>query len=477
MSLPRNKTKIVSTVGPASDHLSILEEMIRAGTNVFRMNFSHGDLDSMGAAMRRIREASRAVGTRVAILADLPGPKIRIGEMKSEATELRAGHPFTLTTEEILGSEEAASVQFARLSQVVGPGDRMFLNDGSIQLEVVTVEGPKVECMVVSGGSLSSRKGLNLPEVDLGVPAFTDRDRECLDFALGEGVDAVSQSFVEKAADLRAVREAAASAGHQPFLIAKIERARALQCIDEIITEADGIMVARGDLGVEVSIERIALVQKQLIRKANQAGKPVITATQMLESMTTSRRPTRAEATDVANAILDGTDAVMLSGESAVGKYPVEAVETLARIAEVTEPSRPALPPTDLVSTGNDGDRRQPSDLVAISVATATLRATPAAVVVPTRGGATARRISRFRLPVWVAAVSSSEKTCRDLLFSYGVIPVLESEHPTDWRPWIEDWLVEQGIDGSMVFLTEGPSRKHPGRNHRLEIIELSGHS
>lgn len=475
MPLPKNKTKIVSTVGPASESAPVLEQMIRAGTNVFRINFSHGDLDSQGAVIRRVRKASRATGVRVAILADLPGPKIRIGEIEPEPVELRAGQRFSFTTEESIGNQDMATVRFRNLPSVVNPGDRVFLNDGLIQLRVVAIEGETVECEVVSGGTLSSRKGLNIPDVDLGIQAFTDRDRECLHFALQEGVDAVSQSFVESASDLVAVREAAAEAGHQPFLVAKIERARALRRIDEILEEADGVMVARGDLGVEIPIERIALVQKELIQKANRLGKPVITATQMLESMTTSHRPTRAEATDVANAILDGTDAVMLSGESAVGKYPVEAVEMLARIAASTEPARRPLSAAEGTAPREAGSRVRPSDLIASSVATALQASVPAAIVVPTRGGATARRIARFRLPVWVTAVSSSEKTCRDLLFSYGVFPVLEPDHPTDWRPWIRNWMAAHDVSGDLVLLTEGPSRKHPGRNHRLEVIELGG--
>ena len=226
---------------------------------------------------------------------------------------------------------------------MVKPGDTLYLNDGLIQLEVREVTGPEVHCRVIMGGELRSRKGLNLPGIDLGISAFTERDPECLKFAVENGVDAVSQSFVEKAADIEGVRDAAAGIGRVPFIIAKIERSRALERIDEIIKAADGIMVARGDLGVEVPIEKIAVIQKDVIRRANQRAKPVITATQMLESMTANRRPTRAEATDVANAVLDGTDCVMLSGESAMGNYPVEAVDMLAKIAAAAEPYRHSL--------------------------------------------------------------------------------------------------------------------------------------
>ena len=278
---------------------------------------------------------------------------------------------------------------------------------------------------------------------------------------------------METAADMAAVRRAAAEMGHHPFLIAKIERSNALNHIDDILQAADGIMVARGDLGVEIPIAQIAIIQKQLIWKANRLGKPVITATQMLESMIGNRRPTRAEATDVANAVLDGTDAVMLSGESAVGQFPVEAAEMLAEIAAKIEPLRTVFPVREeLAASDGDADVSLP-DLIARSVVTTARRIAPTVVIVPTHSGATARRITRFRLPVWTVAVSSYEKTCQDLLFSYGVQPVCEQEHPTNWRGWIRNWLAAQGLDGHLVVMTEGPSRKHPERNNRMEIVDL----
>ena len=473
MPLPANKTKIVCTVGPASDSPHVLERMIRAGMNVVRLNFSHGDFSTHAETIGRIRAASQAVGQRVAIMADLPGPKIRIGQFEREPIELEAGDRFTLTTRTVDGDQARVSVSFASLPRVVEAGDLLYLNDGMIQLKVIGVSGPDVDCEVVVGGELRSRKGLNIPDIDLGISAFTKHDRACLEFALQQGVDAVSQSFVESGADVAVVRGAAEQMGYQPFVIAKIERTRALERIDDILQVADGIMVARGDLGVEIPIERIAVVQKQLMRKANFLGKPVITATQMLESMTTNRRPTRAEATDVANAILDGTDAVMLSGESAMGRYPVAAVKMLADIAAAIEPFRRAHPVLDEVrSDAADAEIRLP-DLIALSVTTTLQRITPAAVIVPTRGGATARRITRFRLPVWITAVSSAEKTCQDLIFSYGVYPVCEPDHPSDWHSWIRNWVQVQEIDGDLVILTEGPSRRHPERNNRMEIIDL----
>lgn len=474
MALPPNKTKIVCTIGPASESLEVLEQMIRAGMNIARLNFSHGDFSSHEKVIENIRAASRAVGQSVTIMADLPGPKIRIGQLAQEPIELKSGETFILTTEGIVGDSRRVSVSFARLAEAVKPGDTLFLNDGFIQLEAVGVEGNDVECRVVVGGELRSRKGLNLPGIDLGISAFTDRDHQCLEFAMEQKVDAVSQSFVERAADIVAVRNAANALGHNPFIIAKIERAGALKHMDEILKAVDGIMIARGDLGVEIPIEEIAVVQKRLMRQANLLGKPVITATQMLESMTNNRRPTRAESTDVANAIIDGTDCVMLSGESAMGKYPVEAVAMLAKIAASIEPRRRDYPMREAVEAYSQEGEIKLTDLIALSVETTLEHISPAVVVVPTRSGATARSIARFRLPVWIAAVSSQETTCQGLQFSYGVYPVHEPDHPEDWNAYIRDWLRSHEVEGNLVVLTEGPSSKHPEANNRMELIDLA---
>ncbi len=473
MKLPPHKTKIVCTIGPASESPEILEKMIRAGMNVARLNFSHGDFPGHKRVIENLRAAARKAGHRLAILADLPGPKIRIGQFGKEPIELKPGETFTLTTDEVLGDTQRVSVSFSTLPQSVKAGDMIFLNDGFIQLEVLGINGREVPCRVIVGGELRSRKGLNLPGIDLGITAFTDHDRRCLQFALENGVDAVSQSFVESGKDLNAVRQAAASLGFSPFIIAKVERSRALSHIDEILDAADGIMIARGDLGVEIPIEQIALVQKQLMRKANLLGKPVITATQMLESMTDNRRPTRAEATDVANAILDGTDCVMLSGESAMGKYPVESAAMLAKIAAAIEPYRPAHYIRETLQGAGRADRTRLTDLIALSVETTLEQTSPAAVFVPTHSGATARSIARFRPPVWITAVSSQESTCQRLQFSYGVYPVHEPDHPEDWNAFARKWLQDHGVKGNLVVLTEGPSVKHPEANNRMEIIDL----
>ena len=475
MTLPASKTKIVCTIGPASESPDIIEKMIRAGMNVARLNFSHGDFSGHKKVIENIRTAAQASGRRVAIMADLPGPKMRIDQFAHEPIDLKSGDKFTLTTRDIIGNNEEVSVSFDRLPQVVKKGDVLFLNDGIIQLEVIASNEKDVRCKVQVGGELRSRKGINLPGINLGISVFTDHDRRCLEFAMEQGVDAVSQSFVETAEDITAVRTAAAELGHNPFIIAKIERAGALNQIDTILDAADGIMIARGDLGVEIPIERIAYTQKNLMFKAVLRGKPVITATQMLESMTTSKRPTRAEATDVANAILDGTDCVMLSGESAMGKYPVEAVTMLASIAAEIEPYRPGYRRKEVLEKyGRDGNVSF-TDLISLSVELTLQRATAAAVVVPTVSGATARNVSRFRLPVWIMAVSPRNDTCQNLQFAYGVHPVFEPEYPHDWNIFARDLLQSHSLKGDLVILTEGPSSKNPDANHRMELIDLTG--
>jgi pyruvate kinase len=473
MPFPPNKTKIVCTIGPASNSPEILKQLILAGMNVARINFSHGDFAGHARAIENIRSAALEADRRVAILADLPGPKIRIKEFETEPVELIAGDTFTLTAEEIVGGPSSVSVSFSRLPQVVNTGDRLFLNDGLIQLRVLKVWENHVQCEVIAGGEIRSRQGLNLPGIKLGISAFTGHDKKCLKFAAKHGIDAVSQSFVETGRDINAVRKAASRLGYDPFIIAKIERSRALDNFDGILKAADGIMIARGDLGVEIPIEEIAVVQKQLMRRTNIVGKPVITATQMLESMTGNRRPTRAEATDVANAIIDGTDCVMLSGESAMGKYPVHAAAMLAGIAAAAERQGLGHRLRETLKTQSREGTISMTDLIALSVQNVIERITPATVIVPTHSGATARNITRFRLPVWTTAVSSQESTCRNLMFSYGVIPVHTPDHPEDWKSFAKDWLESQGVEGDLVVLTEGPSSKHPDSNNRMEIIDL----
>ncbi len=473
MLLPNHKTKIVATIGPASDSPEMLERLIRAGLNVARLNFSHGDFAGHAECITRIRAAEKATGGRVTIMADLPGPKMRLGKIEPEPIQLQPGEVFTLTSEEVVGNSQRVSMSFERLPKVVKPGDRLFLNDGLVQLVVEHVAGNDVHCKVAVGGELRSRKGLNLPGIDLGISAFTDHDRACLEFALKNGVDAVSQSFVETAPDIQAVRTAAKAVGKQPFIIAKIERADALRHFDEILKAADGIMVARGDLGVEVPIEEMAILQKQLIAKASLVGKPVITATQMLESMVSSRLPTRAESTDVANAILDGTDCIMLSGESAMGKYPEESVAMLAKIAAFTEAHRPPTRLNDLKALASQRQPATAAEAIASVVETALETVPCAAVFVPTRTGTTVRMISRFNPAVWIVALSRDAAVCQGLAFSYGVHAVQLTDDPENWNNFARQWLRDHRIPGPVAMLVAGPSTRNPEANYRLEFLRV----
>jgi pyruvate kinase len=475
MALPGHKTRIVATIGPASESPAVLREMMAAGLDVARLNFSHGDFATHGRVIDSLRAAEAAAGRRVAIMADLSGPKIRVGLLGVEKIHLRAGDPFTLTADEVVGGPERMSVSFKKLPQVVKRGDLLSLNDGYIQLEVEAVRGADVACVVRVGGELRSRKGLNLPGIDLGIGAFTDRDRECLAFAMERGVDAVSQSFVESGSDIEAVREAARRLGRRPFIIAKIERSRALDRLDEILDAADGIMIARGDLGVEVPIERIALVQKDIMRRAGLRARPVITATQMLESMTAYRLPTRAEATDVANAILDGTDAVMLSAESATGAFPVESVAMLAKIAAAVEPAQHPVPMKKRYAGLDLAGRVRPEHLIAVSVEASLEFLRPAMIVVPSATGTTARLLASLRLPVPVVAISPNPSTCQHLQFSYGVTAVHRQDRPVSWTSFVKEWMSRHGLQGQFAILVERVPFDDPAGEHRLEIIRIEG--
>jgi pyruvate kinase len=472
INYPLNKTKIICTIGPATNTPEMMDALLHAGMNVARLNFSHGDFGTHADHIRELKKASARTGIRLAIMADLPGPKMRIGELEEESIELVTGETFTLTTENMLGIQQRVSVSFKQLCNVVNPGDKLFLNDGLISLLVKQVSNTEVHCEVRSGGELLSRKGLNLPGIDLGFSAFTPHDRDCLQFALEHGIDAVSQSFVANKDDILDLKQAAADMGYQPFVIAKIERSEALNNLDEILDVTNGIMVARGDLGVEIPIATMAVVQKSIIQRAANKATPVITATQMLESMTEHRRPTRAEATDVANAILDGTDAVMLSAESAMGRYPVEATAMLAEIAAKTEPHRkqnrePERP-------DQQQKQQQVVDLIAYGLKRAVTTINPLAVIIPTRSGSMARNVTRYRLPIWITALSAKESTCQSLQFSYGVYPFKVERDVAEWTPYLREWFKQQQINEGMAVLTQGPSAEYPCGNHRIEFVDLS---
>lgn len=474
MDLPNKKTKIVCTLGPATEEPAVLERLIRNGMNVARINFAHGDLETHARMIANVRVAAANTGQRVAIMGDLPGPKMRIGELAEEPVELVRDEPFVLQTEPILGDATRASLEFPALPQVVKPGDHIFMNDGYIDLQVERVTPNEVHTIIMVGGELRSRKGVNFPGIDLGISAFTKQDHALLAFAAEQRLDAISQSFVEGPHDITAVRDAATALGYHPFIIAKLERAVAVQNLETILQSVDGIMVARGDLGVEIPIEEVAVVQKRMIRQANRYGKPVITATHMLESMIDNRRPTRAEATDVANAILDGTDCVMLSGETAIGQFPDEAVAVMARIARTTEASRAGDSALERFLT-EEGTHRDLSleDRTALSVYHTARELDPTIIFTPTESGATSRRLARFKLPTWIVALSRHEDTCQRLQFSYGVHSVHMPGRHGPWENDARQWCAEQGIQGGIVLLTEGTSLIRPGGATRISILYL----
>ncbi|MCB8960628.1 MAG: pyruvate kinase [Ardenticatenales bacterium] len=475
-NLPKQKTKIVATIGPASADLETLQALLEAGLSIARINFAHGDFASHEQTIANVRAAAEKTGRRVAIFGDLPGPKMRIGQLAEEPIQLEIGQTFTLQTEPMIGNRERVYVQFDGLTDAVKPGDAIYMNDGYIQLRVESVEADTVHCLVRVGGELRSYKGVNFPGIDLGISAFTDQDREFLAFAAGQRLDGVSQSFVATAADIKAVREAAAALDYHPLLIAKIERAGALEHLEEIIAAADGIMVARGDLGVEIPIEDIPAQQKAIILQTNLAGKPVITATQMLESMTNNRRPTRAEVTDVANAILDGTDCVMLSGETAIGKYPVEAVATMARVAAATERTtdRETIALVDVLRAQEAKGALTTNELISYSVFRMAKRLQPTAVIVPSRSGASARRTTRFRLPQWIIAPSRNPACSQKLQFSYGVFPLDAPADVTDWKSYFLDLVADFDLDDGLLMLVEGAGTLNRRDTKRIEIIDLS---
>ena len=422
----RQKTKIVCTIGPASESPQILEALIKAGMDVARLNFSHGTHAEHLRKIESVREIADRIRQPVAILQDLAGPKIRIGKMKEGGSELRRGEKFLLTNRQIMGDEKGVSVSYPSLPREVKTGDRILLADGTIELQVLGSDGQDIECRVVVGGVLTSHKGINFPTGTILAAPFTEKDHEDLLFGIQKGVDLIGLSYVKEASDIERVRGILKKESADIQVIAKIERKEALENIDEILLAADGIMVARGDLGMETPLERIPNVQKRLIRKANALGKPVITATQMLRSMVDHTQPTRAEVTDVVNAIYDGTDAIMLSEETASGRFPVESVQMMAKIAQAAEEE---FPFDQFLTREPDRETDLPR---AISRAASLLAEAvgASAIVTPTESGSTARWVSRLRPRQPILALSRHLSTVRSLNLCWGVYPVLVS----DWK-------------------------------------------
>lgn len=476
--LADHKTKIVCTIGPSSSSEEVLRALILRGMNVARLNFSHGELCHHREIIHRIRKIASEMGKIVAILVDLPGPKIRVGKLANEPLLLQQGETVVLTTSTEPFDKSFIPIDYPKLTESISPGSLIYINDGFLQLECFEVSGHNVKCKVIVGGELTSQKGVNLPGSNVFLEPVTEKDLQMLDFALDEGLECFSISFIESADDIRKVREYAALKGKQVFLVAKIEREKAVQNINGILLEADAIMIARGDLGVEIPIEDVPVVQKKIIHKANLLSIPVITATQMLESMTSNIRPTRAEATDVANAIIDGTDAVMLSAETAVGKYPLNTVETMTKIARQTEKWRSTSKTgIFLMKKAMSKMQLQIDDIIALQINEALQQLPIKYLLVPTASGETCRRISRFRPDTWIIGFSRYPSTCDSLAFQYGVHPIFVEGKVTDWEHTAFEQLKQHGIyaPGELVIITQGQTVGHgkKGGTNLLKFIQL----
>ena len=415
------RTKIVATIGPASRDPVILQKLIEAGVNVVRMNFSHGEHADHLQVMRAVRDIALRTGRSIALLQDLSGPKIRTGRVKDNGVELRDGATVAITIDEsVEGTSELISTTYDPLPRDVNPGDRILLDDGNLELKVMRTEGERVITEVVHGGLLKSNKGMNLPGVRLSTPALTEKDRRDLAFGVEHGVDYVALSFVRQAKDVEETKALIRSLGGTMPVIAKIEKREAIDDLAQIMGAADGVMVARGDLGVELSTEEVPTLQKRIIQMANGAGKVVITATQMLESMIEHARPTRAEASDVANAMLDGTDAIMLSAETASGRFPLEAVETMSRIAGYTEEHYGFTSPARVGGAASSMVARS----LARVAATVAEELDCKLILAFTESGATARLVSSYRPRARIVAITYNDETFRRLSLWWGVVPV-----------------------------------------------------
>jgi pyruvate kinase len=468
------KTKIVCTIGPASESVEKLVELIEAGMNVARLNFSHGNYEEHGMRIKNIREAAKRTGKTVAILLDTKGPEIRTHNMENGAIELKEGSEVIISMEEVLGTPEKFSITYAGLIDDVTVGSKILLDDGLIGLEVLAIDKEKgeIKTKVLNSGVLKNKKGVNVPGVRVNLPGITEKDAQDIIFGIEQGIDFIAASFVRRASDVLEIRELLEM--HNALhiqIIPKIENQEGVDNIDEILEVADGLMVARGDLGVEIPAEEVPLVQKELIKKCNALGKPVITATQMLDSMQRNPRPTRAEASDVANAIFDGTDAIMLSGETAAGCYPVEAVKTMHQIASRTEQ---ALQYRDLLTQRTKQSGTTITDAIGQSVAHTALNLDVAAIVTPTVTGHTARMISKYRPKAPIVAVTADEAVSRKLALVWGVYSkVAPQASSTDE---MLDIAVEAAVGtgivkhGDLVVITAGVPVGETGSTNLMKV-------
>ncbi len=472
---PEKRTKIVATVGPASQSRDVLRGMILAGLDVVRLNFSHGEYETHAAVIECVRELSHDLDVPIAILGDLRGPRIRVGEIEAGAISLAPGQALVLTPEPVPGNAQRVSISFPDLAGDLKPGDLLLVDDGDVELRVEKLgHHGDIHCRIVQGGTLSSRRGINLPGIRVSLPSVTDKDKQDVAFAVEQDIDFLALSFVQSAADVRSLKQLLSDGDADMPIIAKIEKEGALKDIDAIIQEAYGVMIARGDLALEMSFQEVPVAQKKIIARCRAAAVPVITATQMLESMMTETHPTRAEATDVANAIFDGTDALMLSGETAIGQYPVESVATMATIAaraeaawlnhEVTE-LPDLLPASSIDST------------IAYLSHLAARHLKVAAVVTYTQSGSTARRVCRHRPRAPILALTPRSNTRRRLALSWGIWSIL-SEEITDIAQ-ISDHAVGQarccGLaqSGDEILITAGTPFGMPGNTNLLKLEQV----
>jgi pyruvate kinase len=469
------RTKIVATVGPASRDPAVLERLILSGVDVVRLNFSHGEALQHIAVLKDVRAIAARHDRAVAVLQDLCGPKMRTGLLAGGGpVELRPGARVRITTDEtILGTAERISTTYDALPRDVKPGDRILIDDGNLELKVLGASGDEVDTEVVYGGLLKPKKGMNLPGVDVSTPALTSKDRDDLAIGLANGVDYVALSFVRRAADVEEAQALVRAAGRNTPVIAKIEKPEAIDDLAQIIDAADGVMVARGDLGVEMSTEEVPTLQKRIIEMANGAGRVVITATQMLESMIENARPTRAEASDVANAILDGTDAVMLSAETASGQFPVLAVETMARIAQYTEEHYPVRPPARVAGSTGSVVARSLARVASMVAEELDCRL----IVAFTESGTTAQLVSAYRPRAPIAAICPNEEVYRRLALYWGVRPVLSTFAPStdDMIRQGEGLLKTHGLakPGDTVLMLGGMARTAGATNMlRVHVIQ-----
>lgn len=468
------RTKIICTLGPATDNEDVLKKMIKAGMNVARFNFSHGDYESHTKRFNEVVKIRQQLCSPVATLLDTKGPEIRLGDFENpDGVEIKSGDTFVLTTRECLGDSTKAYINYDRLPDDVKRGTTILINDGLISLRVNQVTATEIECTVVDGGLLANHKGVNVPDTDLNMPYLSQKDMNDLSYGAQMGFDFVAASFCRNATDVTIMRNYLDAIGWKDAkIIAKIENAQGVDNIDEIIKVSDGIMVARGDMGVEVAFEKIPAIQKMIIEKVYRAGKIVVTATQMLESMIENPRPTRAEITDVANAIYDGTSAIMLSGESAVGKHPVEAVETMVRIAQTTEADIDYKQRFD-----HFYQKAENTDITAaISHATVTTAhdLNAAAIVTVTKSGTTARMISKFRPFTPIVGATTDEKIYRQLVLSWGVIPVLCDEKQNTDELFDHAVEVSERINalkkGDLAVITAGIPLGISGTTNMLKV-------